>query len=99
MNLDFNYTRYLDTLRAAGLNVRRVFTGQYRERPGQFGPGLDFQIVENTLAPTSSSYITPWPRTNQPGAADGGNRFDLAKWDEAFFKRLKDFVQQASQRG
>ncbi|MBI4165681.1 MAG: hypothetical protein HY508_08115 [Acidobacteria bacterium] len=99
MNLDFNYVRYLDAIKAAGLNATRIFTGQYRERPGKFGPGIDFEIVQNTLAPLADRFICPWPRTNQPGAADGGNKFDLSKWNEAYFKRLKDVVEQASRRG
>src|SRR6185436_14563063 len=41
----------------------------------------------------------PWARSDQPGYAGGGNKFDLTKWDEAYFKRLKDFVGQAGKRG
>ncbi len=34
-----------------------------------------------------------------PGYADGGNKFDLNRWDAAYFQRLKDFVGQAGARG
>src|SRR5439155_485387 len=43
--------------------------------------------------------ICPWARGDTPGYANGGNKFDLTRWDEAYFKRLKDFVAQAGQRG
>jgi hypothetical protein len=28
----------------------------------------------------------------------GGNKFDLMKWDEAYFDRLKDFIREAVAR-
>jgi len=94
LNLDFDYIAYLDELKRNGLNHTRLFSGVYREIPTSFG------ITDNTLAPKSpDKYICPWPRSNQPGATDGGNKFDLSKWNEAYFKRLKDFVKQASRRG
>jgi len=30
------------------------------------------------------------------GYRNGGNRFDLETWDEAYFARLKDFVATAA---
>jgi hypothetical protein len=106
MNRDFDYVRYLDTLHLSGLNVTRVFSGQYRERAGKFGVlpehragQTDLEIVENTLAPNANAYIAPWPRTEIPGAIDGRNKFDLSRWNPEYFERLKDFMQQASRRG
>ena len=105
MNRSFNYVRYLDTISSLHLNATRVFSGQYRERPGKFGLSFgklkipDFEIVENTLAPVADEYIAPWQRSNQPGEGDGGNKFDLSKWNPAYFARLVDFVHQASDRG
>ena len=93
LNLDFDYVRYLDTLKADGLNNTRTFAGNYREVPGSFN------IEGNTLAPQPARFIAPWPRSEQPGAVDGLNKFDLSRWNEAFFSRLKDFVHQASSRG
>ena len=93
LNLDFDYVRYLDTLQADGLNNTRTFAGNYREVPGSFN------IEGNTLAPQPTRFIAPWPRSEQPGAVDGLNKFDLSRWNEAFFSRLKDFVNQASRRG
>src|SRR5881296_63232 len=93
MNLDFDYLRYLDELKANRFNLTRVFSGTYREVPGSFN------ITGNTLAPAKSRYLCPWACSETRGAADGGNKFDLTKWDAAYFGRLKDFVTQAGQRG
>jgi len=93
LNLDFDYVRYLDEIQARGLNLTRTFSGVYREIPGSFG------ITGNTLAPLPNRYISPWARSSTPGYFDGGAKFDLSKWDEAYFTRLKDFLAQASKRG
>jgi len=34
-----------------------------------------------------------------PGYANSGNKFDLTKWDPAYFERLRDFVGEADKRG
>lgn len=93
LNLDFDYVKYLDTLAADGLNLTRTFTGAYVEPQGAFN------IRQNTLAPAEGRFTCPWPRSGQPGYANGGNKFDLSRWDEAYFVRLKDFVAQADKRG
>jgi len=93
LNLDFDFVRYLDALAADGLNHTRTFSGTYREVPGSFG------ITDNTLAPKPGRYIAPWARSDQPGCSDGGNKFDLARWDEAYFDRLRKFMAAAAERG
>lgn len=93
LNLDFDYVKYLDTMKREGMNNSRMFVGAYCEAPG------DFTIAANTLAPAEGRFICPWARSDQPGYANGGNKFDLTRWDEAYFARLKDFVGQASRRG
>jgi hypothetical protein len=93
LNRDFDYRRYLDELHARGLNLTRTFSGTYREVPSSFG------IVENTLAPVAADrFVCPWARSDTPGAGDGGNKFDLAKWNPAYFARLKDFLSCAAER-
>ena len=87
LNLDFDYVKYLDTLAADGLNLTRTFSGAYIEPQGAFN------IAENTLAPKSGRFISPWARSGQ------ADKFDLTKWDPAYFSRLKDFVAQAGKRG
>lgn len=90
LNKAFQYTVYLETLAKDGLNLTRLFSGVYREQPGDFG------IVKNTLSPLPKDYLAPWPRSEQWGAADGLNKFDLSRWDETFFTRLRDFMLKAS---
>ena len=43
--------------------------------------------------------LTPWARSPQAGSVWGGAKYDLDRWDEAFFTRLKDFMTQAQSRG
>jgi hypothetical protein len=92
MNLDFDYTAYLNTLSKDGLNLTRVFAGPYVEPVGAF------KIEENTLAPDSQRFVCPWARSETAGYANGGNKFDLSKWDESYFKRLHDFMAEAEQK-
>jgi hypothetical protein len=93
LNLDFDYGRYFETLERDRLNLTRAFTGIYRELPGSFG------IASNTLAPAAGKFICPWARSTTPGASDGGNKFDLTRWDDRYFTRIRDVVRQAGNRG
>lgn len=92
INEDFNYVPYLDKLQAYGLNYTRIYPGVLFEPMGKFLPG-------NTLGPRPRSVILPWARSDQPGYLLCGNKFDLDKWDPAYFKRLRDFIIQAGKRG
>jgi hypothetical protein len=93
LNLDFDYARYLKALQKDGMNHTRTFSGVYRELPSSFG------ITDNPLAPKPHRYVCPWARSETPGYADGGNRFDLQRWDPAYFQRLKDFLKHADRCG
>jgi hypothetical protein len=93
LNRDFDYGKYLETLQADGMNLTRTFSGTYCEPQGAFN------IARNTLAPAAGRFISPWARSAEPGYHGGGAKFDLAKFDDAYFARLKDFVAQAGKRG
>ena len=93
LNLDFDFVKYFDTLAADGLNSTRIFTGVYVE------PDTAFNIPNNTLAPKPGRYITPWARSDQPGYANGGNKFDLKRWNPEYFERLKRFMTEADKWG
>jgi hypothetical protein len=41
----------------------------------------------------------PWARSEESGYAAGGNKFDLEKWDDAYFDRLNGFIEQARKLG
>lgn len=83
LNLDFDFVTYLDTLQKDGLNHTRTFSGTYREYQTSFG------ITDNTLAP--KHYCSPW--------LESGGKFDLTKYNEAYFERLKKFLTEAGKRG
>ncbi len=89
----FDFRKYLATLAAEGMNGTRIFTGAYVEPAGAFN------ITRNTLAPGLGEFIAPWARSETPGYPNGGNTFDLTRWDEAYFARLKDFFGEAERRG
>lgn len=93
LNPDFDYLPYLDELQSKGLNLTRTFTGAYVE------PNGAFNIANNSLAPAPGRFICPWARSSKPGYSNGGNKFDLTRWDAAYFNRLKNFVSAAQQRG
>jgi hypothetical protein len=93
LNRDFDFRKYLDTLAADGLNLTRTFSGAYVEPEGAF------KIAENTLAPKRGRFLCPWARSDQPGYANGGAKFDLTRWDDEYFARLKEFVAYAKERG
>jgi len=93
LNRAFDYPRYLATLQSHGFNLTRTFSGAYCEPVGAFN------IERNTLAPARDDLICPWARSSEPGYANGGNKFDLTKWDPEYFRRLADFVREAGRRG
>jgi hypothetical protein len=93
LNRAFNYRKYLRTLESLGFNLTRTFSGAYCEPFGAF------KIQDNTLAPKKGELICPWARSGEPGYANGGNKFDLTRYDTAYFDRLRDFVREAGRRG
>ncbi len=92
LNLDFDYRKYFDTLEQQGMNMTRIFSGAYCEPEGAFN------ISKNTLAPLTGKLIAPWKRSQIPGYKNGGNKFDLDQWDEAYFDRLHDLVSYAAKK-
>ncbi|MGB9466903.1 MAG: hypothetical protein WBR10_17485 [Candidatus Acidiferrum sp.] len=94
LNRDFDYHRYLATIESDGLNYTRLFAGSYVEVPAK-----SFGILRNNLAPAPGRFLAPWARSDTPGYAGGGNKFDLEKWDSEFFARYRDFLSEAAKRG
>ena len=86
LNGRFDYRKYLETLAADRLNLTRIFSGMYREVPGSFN------ISRNTLAPEEADFVQPFKRL-------GSQKYDLASWNEDYFRRLRDFMSEASKRG
>jgi hypothetical protein len=96
LNQDFDYLRYLDTMKVEGMNLTRTVPGTSLESTNASTyRGGD----QNTFAPRPGRFLAPWARSDSPGYFYGGNKFDVDRWDERFFQRLKDFVSAASERG
>jgi len=95
LNADFEYDTYLEEMQRTGQNATRVFTF-YRETPSCIPePGR-----MNTLAPRPEASVMPWERVSGQGqAADGLDKFDLDRWNEAYFARLKDYVGKCAEAG
>ena len=79
VNLDFDYVKYLDALKAYGMNYTRLYPGAVLEL-------VDEYVKGNPLGPKPARTIVPWARSNLPGHVYGGNKFDLDKWDPAVFR-------------
>jgi len=87
MNADFDYVKYLQALKNAGLNYTRIFTGPYSEMGDK-----TFGIQNNTMNPTSESWLTAWTK-------DASGKYNLEEWNKAYFDRLKSFVATAAENG
>ena len=94
INPDVDGRLYLKTIQAQGFNYTRIFAGSYVEVPGK-----SFGIRSNDLAPAPGRFLPPWARSDTPGYAGGGNKFDLDRWNPAYFTRFRDFLADASRRG
>ena len=95
INLDFDYEVFLDKLKSKGMNFTRIYPGAYISAKGKS------IHVGNPNGPASGRQILPWARANVTGADPtlGERKFDLDKWDEAYFARIRDFCAQARRRG
>jgi len=91
INKKFDYVSYFDKLLAYGMNYTRIYPGAFVECEGKWMP-------EDNMAP-GADLIVPWVRSDTPGFRGGGNKFDLETWDENYFARLRDFIEQAERRG
>jgi hypothetical protein len=81
----FDYARYLDRLTAWNHNFMRMWTWELTKyaADGQMSHAVPF----------------PWPRTGPGRALDGKPRFDLSRFDNDYFRRLRERVMAAAARG
>jgi len=86
LNLDFDFKTYLETLGKEGFNYTRIFTGTYIEPVENI-----FGIQRNTLAPLPGKFIAPWVLEQ--------GKYDLKKFNPAYFERLKAFIHEAEKHG
>jgi hypothetical protein len=94
INGAIDYKRYLAALASDGLNYTRIFGGTYVEVPAH-----SFGIHRNNLAPGPGRFIAPWARSETPGYAGGGDKFDLDRWNPEYFERFHAFLAEASRLG
>ena len=90
MNGKFDYRAYLDALSRFGLNYTRIYPATAVLIQGM-------NRKNDNLAP-GPDLIAPWARSDVPGYIGGGNKFDLGRWDDEFFRRLDDFMRCAHER-
>jgi hypothetical protein len=83
----FDYGAYLDFLAERGHNFIRLWRWEHFRSQAAGG---DYHLC---MTPQ------PWPRTGPGAATDGQPRFDLDRFDPAYFARLRDRVVAAAQRG
>lgn len=95
---DFDYVKYLNYLAGNGMNLTRIYPGGMFETPDKYLPG-------NPLGPRPGRQLLPWAKSAQAGAnpllAEPGQpsyRYDLNKWNQEYFDRLKDFVGFAKKK-
>jgi len=95
IDLDFDFSKYLEYLADNGMNLTRIYPGGMFEPPDKYLKG-------NPLGPLPGRQILPWERSAEPGAdprlAEPGQpsfKFDLDRWNPAYFQRLKAFVEKA----
>ena len=95
LNADFDFDVYLEEMRRTGQNATRLFTF-YRELPHSIpDPG-----AQNTLAPRPEAAVLPWERVaSGERAADGLGKFDLERWNAAYFERFRDFLRCCADSG
>jgi hypothetical protein len=82
----FDYAGYLEFLTSQGHNFIRLWTWELFRWTGSSGGSL-------IRAPM------PWVRSGPGRATDGGPRFDLSRFNDAFFTRLRARVVDAHGRG
>jgi hypothetical protein len=89
----FDFDAYLDFLQRYQHNFIRLWCWELLA--WDLRPSADFTDQSGVLLVTPH----PWPRNGPGTALDGKLKFDLAKFDEAYFRRLRSRVQAAANRG
>jgi hypothetical protein len=82
-----DYRAYLAFLREHGHNFIRLWRWEH------FRSQSHGQAFHLCMTPQ------PWPRTGPGAATDGKPKFDLSRFDEAYFDRLRDRVAAAGDEG
>jgi len=87
----FDFTRYLDFLAERGHDFIRLWRWELVT--------WDSTDDDETGSRRVTASPHPWARTGPGLAPDGKPRFDLERFDDAYFRRLRDRVAAAGDRG
>lgn len=90
-DIDYDYIRFFDSLKSRGLNQARIWLWWGCE-----------QFEEKNDTPEHASLIThiePYLREGPGIANDGKPKYNLDKFNPAFFARLEDLCKAAQKRG
>ncbi|MBX6311641.1 MAG: hypothetical protein IRY99_01760 [Isosphaeraceae bacterium] len=88
----FDFDAYLDFLRRHGHNFIRLWTWDSTTWDTRANGALGKNFVHH-VAPL------PWARTGPGLALDGKPKFDLSRFDDAYFQRLRARTEAAGRRG
>ena len=86
-----DFTAYVNMLVTHGHNFTLLWRTELPRFCGM--PTVANSPLDFTVSPQ------PWQRTGPGIASDGGQRFDLTKFDQSFFDRLRSRVQQLNASG
>ena len=93
---DFDYGRYLDELaRTASTTRASSITLPIRQR-GADGADDDWRWGRGAYP---VPYISPWERSGEPAAYDGGPPYHLDRFNPAYWSRLRGFLACARKLG
>ena len=86
--MDFDYPAYLDMMQRNGHNFLRMWAWEHAQWMQFCGSGVLIRYEP-----------LPWPRTGPGLGKDGKPRFDVSRFDEGYFRRLRERVVAAGERG
>lgn len=87
----FDYSKYLGWLNGYPHNFQRLWTWELTR--------WDTRGNREKDARSHRVRPLPWLRCGPGNALDGGARFDLTRFDDVYFQRLRQRVQAAGERG
>jgi hypothetical protein len=90
----FDYGTYLRFLKAHNHNFIRLWTWHHSKF--ELNPFIDY---EDHAGQFYCSAPLPWARTGAGTAWDGGPKFDLTRFDQSYFNRLRNRIVRARERG
>jgi len=85
---DFDYERYLDFMQGYGHNFMRMWAWEQAQ-------WMQFVPSDTLIRYKPIAYV----RTGPGRAIDGKPKFDLSRFNQAYFNRLRERVIQAGERG